>query len=171
MGLSLSGRGSVQRLPFVNGRTRQLQLLTRYINQMFRQEFPEFYFSSLQLNINARTLMHTDSANMGVSATVSMGHHYGGCLFTLAADGSPVIHDTACEPTLIDGRVPQCTLPFAGYRLVAVAFLHKVVFCTPDWQRDKLSDLGFRLPPAWMTAQHSFSTATFHDDDGTQAVQ
>ena len=114
MGLTMSSRDAAQR-HMVQSRSSELCALTAQLCTIFREAFPSLKFSSTQINVNSRSIMHADSGNVGHSAVVAFGQFAGGQLFTVSAEGCPVIHNPAGEVILINGRLPHAVLPFAGY--------------------------------------------------------
>ena len=129
MGLSLSGRSSLwTRTTMVMYRSPELQAVTRYLCEIIKQSYPKLHFSSLQINVNARARMHQDTGNVGYSVVAAIGRFAGGQLFTVAQDGQPILQDVCGRFSIIDGRAPHCVLPFAGYRLSVVGFLHTQCF-------------------------------------------
>ena len=155
VGLTMTQRRQATSQPVVASKTASIRSLTQHLNGIFRQAFPDLIFTSLQIGYNGRAVMHTDTANCGLSAILTVGSFSGGSLFTMREDGTPVLIDSASQPMLFNGNIPHATLPFDGYRLVAIAFLHKSIFQIAEWQRQQLTMLGFKLPPQW------FSTCDF----------
>ena len=116
---------------------------------------------------------------MGSASSSLFGSFAGGDLFILNRDGMPMLLDSSFRPTLFDGRIPHCTLPFIGYRLVAIAFLHKQVVAITEWGRSKMTSVGFKLPPLWFCESNlprcplpSLEAASeLYDDFCTSVVQ
>ena len=147
MGLSMAERrSSVLRHPVVYYRSEELQAATKHICQMVRSEYPELLFSSLQINLNARAALRSNSANVGLSAVAAFGNFAGGQIYTLDYGGEPVVMNIGGTWALIDGRIPHAVLPYDGYRLSVVAFLHPHAFYVSPWEARKLEALGFRIP-------------------------
>ena len=136
----------------VHYRSNALQALTMHVNSIIRDAYPKFCFTSLQLTINGRSTMHTDKHNEGISVAVACGRFVGGQLFTIGPDSKPVLLECGGTPQLFDGRLPHCNMPFAGYRLSAIAFVHSRATNLQPEERDKLQTLGFVPPPPLYTS-------------------
>ena len=125
----------------VRYRSPELQALTRHVNAIIREAHPSLCFTSLQLTINGRAVMHTDTQNRGISVAVACGRSVGGHLFTMSSDNKPLLLDCAGKTQLFDGRLPHCNVPFAGYRLSAIGFVHSCVDELQQPERDKFMKL------------------------------
>ena len=66
---------------------------------MVRDAHPLLHFSSMQINVNTRAVLHVDKGNIGMSAVMAMGRYAGGQLFTLTPDAEPIILDPAGSVT------------------------------------------------------------------------
>ena len=135
----------------VHFRSSELQALTKHVNSIICDTYPSFRSTSLQLTINGRAIMHTDRHNEGISVAVACDRYVGGQLFTIGHDSKPVLLECGGKPQLFDGRLPHCNMPFAGYRLSAIAFVHSRARGLHPDERAKLEMLGFRPPPPLFT--------------------
>merc|ERR1712072_1316284 len=60
------------------------KLLIRYI----RQDHPDFFFSSIVINVNVESAPHVDKNNLGLSKVIAFGKHRGGKLWVHDDDGA-----------------------------------------------------------------------------------
>ena len=84
--------------------------------------FPDFQYTSIQVNIGLASTLHVDSGNMGPSLIIALGPFTGGQVWThRAAEGNVLsVHNW----TMMNGNVPHRTLPYTGDRLSIVLFTH-----------------------------------------------
>lgn len=122
-------------------------------------------------------MLHSDVGNIGLSAVVALGRYSGGQLFTVSEEGCPLIHDVGGQVSLINGRAPHCVLPYAGFRLSAVAFLHSQTFRVDAQEACKLRNIGLDLPPPSMSVDQfppapcpSYQHAAFEYENLCHAV-
>ena len=58
-------------------RSEEFCQLTAVLCDIIHKAYPQLPFSSLQININTRAALHTDKANIGMSAAVAVGRFSG----------------------------------------------------------------------------------------------
>lgn len=124
--------------------TRQHRHLVRLLVDFARAHTPEdFYFTSIQINKNNQTSIHTDSNNTGDSYIVGLGDYKGGD-FWICGSGRHI-----CKGRWVrfDGNEPHCTLPFRGTRYTIVYYLQQ------SWRKlqprfaAEAAALNLRFPP------------------------
>ena len=111
-----------------------------------RLQWPQFFFTSAQLNIGMCSGLHTDSANVGPSLVLGLGPHAGGELWSYQP-GEGVVHELM-NWTPINGRIAHRNHPFAGHMSSIVLFTHNAVYANstaPVLQT--LAECGFPIPP------------------------
>jgi hypothetical protein len=99
---------------FALDRPRLTELLARFA----RQYVPGFQFTSIQVNKNYMSAMHTDKNNLGNSYIVGVGDYTDGALWVHGQD------DVQCHDKWVqfDGNLPHCTLPYTGTRYTLIYF-------------------------------------------------
>ena len=115
--------------------------------KQLRARAPEFTFTTIQVVLNGRALLHCDSNNAGGSMVISLGPSCGGELvfYDEEAGSHKVIPRNVW--TSLDGRRPHHVLPFAGERLALVAYTHSTAYCKEAKNcSDALVKQGFVLP-------------------------
>lgn len=124
--------------------TRQHLDLVRLLVDFARAHTPEdFYFTSIQINKNNQTSIHTDSNNTGDSYIVGLGDYEGGD-FWVCGSGR---HSCKGRWVRFDGNEPHCTLPFRGTRYTIVYYLQQ------SWRKlqprfaAEAAALNLRFPP------------------------
>ena len=117
--------------------------LSRLLCRFAAERFPNFRFSSIQVNSGASAL-HVDRGNRGPSLIMSLGEHVGGDLWQYP--GTQLRVKDRLVPC--EGRLPHITLPFEGERYSLVYFNMKGNREGPEpEQRRFLRRCGFHKPP------------------------
>ena len=87
-----------------------------------KETHPALTYTSIQLNIGMASGLHSGGANGGPSLVVALGPHTGGQLWVHHATEGHVIDVERWQPT--NGRIPHCSLPFAGQHASIVLFTY-----------------------------------------------
>jgi hypothetical protein len=117
--------------------------LTRTLVNLARHAYPDFKFTTIQVNDNYKSCLHIDGNNVGPSLIVGVGDYSGGGLWTLEHGELPVNH----RWQEFDGNLPHCTLPFKGTRYTLIYFCHKSFdLLQPGYEERLLGQDGFPLP-------------------------
>ena len=138
--------------------TRELPLVCRDLNALFRFLFPAARWNTICVSRDCLSPLHADTANVPGSPTLSLslGSFTGSRLWledlhclrlgapTSVPSGDSWLHgvavDTHCCPISFDGRIRHMTLPYQGERWALTAITLPGVCC-----RD-FEFLGFPLP-------------------------
>ena len=124
--------------------TRNNPELAKLICQYAKDRFPEFKFSTVQINKGGSAL-HVDILNHSrPSMIVSLGEHTGGELWQYP----DVVLDIKHKLSECDGRVPHITLPYEGERYSLVYFTLKATKRPPPPPEEVqlLLQCGFDTP-------------------------
>ena len=161
---SLSGeisKGQAFGLSVCNGRRPVLANSSQKVVDMVKEAAkqlqvmaPGFTFTTIQVVLNGRALLHCDSNNAGGSMVISLGPSCGGELvyYDEEVGAHAVIPKNTWTP--LDGRRPHHVLPFAGERLALVAYTHASSYCKEALSfSDALSKQGFLLPEDFGTSR------------------
>jgi hypothetical protein len=125
--------------------------LSRLLVRFVRERYPDFRFSSIQVNKGSSAL-HVDTLNHGPSLIVALGEHVGGDLWQFPGTRLKIRN----RIQVCDGRLPHITLPYEGERYSLVFFNMKNV-SRPGPSADRLRILracGFRRPPVAESEGH-----------------
>ena len=143
---------------------RLLQLLIGVANDSEISGNGPECFTSICLNVDFASEVHTDSHNSGSSWIVAGGEYTGGGLFV-----EKVCADDREEPCSMEhagsridgvsvdiknswykfeGSSRHCTLPYCGHRVSVVFFSVSVGKCTVS-DLARLETLGFKIPTSW----------------------
>ena len=134
--------------PYVPSAASKVQSLIRMVRGHLKKTDPDFTFTSLQVNANARAPWHVDQSNVGESRALMLGPCEAGQLCVHAVDGPEIQLAPKGAWFGFDGRRPHSVLPFAGERIGVVAFTHTGIHtaAAKAWT-DKLVQQGFAPPP------------------------
>ena len=145
----------------VTGVTRDLYWTVRLMSGTFRRQFPQFPFTSIQINEGFACRPHVDKRNL-----ISLGNHTGGELWVHEADGGVLLsirpeegHASGQYRTgtpypgqvfrpsagwvVFDGRQLHCTLPFEGERYSLVFFCGPHLDKVPFSVKHEMFEAGF----------------------------
>ena len=91
---------------------------------VFKENVPDFDFTSVQYNKNQKCRKHKDGRNVGVSYIVGLGDYEGGELIVYDENGeNPVKHDIKNKFFTFDGsKYPHETADFTGNRISLVFY-------------------------------------------------
>lgn len=116
--------------------------LSTLLCQYARERFPDFHFTSIQVNQGSSAL-HVDTGNSGPSLIVSLGDHDGGDLWQYP--DQQICIKNALQPC--EGRLPHITLPFEGERYSIVYFSQKGKRNNPTSDQQSILDSCGFYPP------------------------
>ena len=126
---------------------RQVHAVIKEVARQTQLVDPEFTFTSVQVSLNARALLHTDRNNAGSSMAMAAGSYAGGQLCIYGDDTDDFTALPAENWHQFYGQYPHMVLPYAGERLSFIAFTHATTFTTEGKRLgDELSMQGFPLP-------------------------
>ena len=161
--------------------TKDLYWTVRLLIGTFRRQFPEFPFTSIQVNEGFACRPHVDRRNSGPSALVALGKYIGGCLWvhdpvdgTVPLTISKEEGDASaayragvpyCGQSLdvhqnwvtFDGRKLHAVLPFEGERFSLVFYCGPEAAKVPSSVRNELFEAGFDFD--WDEASVSSASA------------
>ena len=106
----------------------------------------EFFWSSLQINVDSVSKRRTDKGNVGMSIIIGLGDYEGGELSSDSLQEPANIRNAAL---LFDGRIPHESYPFraATHRISVVAYLHSSHDKVSTGLYRRCCAMGFRIPP------------------------
>ena len=91
-GLTIAGHGSSS---YVASSNKAIKDVVRHVAKLLKQEDPTFAFMSLQIGLNAMSLLHCDKNNVGLSMAAAIGPFEGGRLTCYSeVDGTFAALDT-----------------------------------------------------------------------------
>ena len=123
-GLTFSNRNA----PYVMHGTAKSKELIREVARQIGKTDPQFRFTSLQVGLNARSLLHCDKNNAGISKAIALGPFEGGHL-TFYQEGPRTFATLDVGKwNDLDGHMPHQVLPFAGERIAIIAYTHAAAF-------------------------------------------
>ena len=142
-GLTIAGHGS----SYVASSNKAIKDVVRHVAKLLEQEDPTFTFTSLQIGLNARSLLHCDKNNVGLFMDTTIGPFEGGHLtYYSEVDGTFAAMDTR-RWNAFGGRLAHQVMPYYGDRIAVIAYTHSAAFTTHAKQiRRALEDDGFSLP-------------------------
>jgi len=163
LGLYIHGNGAQYG---VTGVARDLWWTVRLLSGTFRRQFPQFPFTSIQINKGFACRPHVDKRNSGPSALISLGEHTGGDLWVHEEDGGVLLSIRPDEGhasgryrigvpypgqvfrpsegwVVFDGRQLHCTLPFEGERYSLVFFCGPHLDKVPFSVKHEMFESGF----------------------------
>ncbi|CAE8609961.1 unnamed protein product [Polarella glacialis] len=155
----------------VSNETKARPNLTSFLARFIAQYFPDFAYTTIQLNRNCAARLHVDSNNYGPSCIIAVGDYTGGHLWVYDEE------DGDCEIVLdqplkgwrhlkvgcvlkgrcvsikdrwhrFNGNFPHMVLPFEGHRTSLVYFASKDWPKMPLAETRRLAELGFTVPAA-----------------------
>ena len=142
-GLSVDPRGAPRACSF----SSKSADLVRAVVTSIAAKYPGFCFTSMQVVLNARALLHVDKGNCGPSLTLALGPYQGGQLAVLEEDATGHTLLSGGEWHLFDGRNPHFVLPYSGDRAAIVLYCHCAAFSAQaTHMKDQLRKQGFPLP-------------------------
>ena len=100
--------------PYVLQMPTKVQEIVRQVKVWLSDRRPQFTFTSIQLSVNCRASLHTDSGNMGRSLGATLGPFVGGNLCIYDAEGERFRVAPPHTWTDFDGRHPHLAMPYAG---------------------------------------------------------
>ena len=103
--------------------------MIREVARQIRKTEATFTFTSVQLVLNGRAIMHIDANNVGPSMAVAIGPFFGGQLTVY--EGSEQGHTPYAnkgEWQHFNGLMPRHVFPYEGERLAFVAFTHSSAY-------------------------------------------
>ena len=121
---------------------------------------PEFVFSNIAIFQNLRTEMHRDKNNLKATLNfaVAISAFEGGQVWLQAdpaSSKSGILLDVTAQGVYFNARERlHCTCPWAGSRVVIVAFSLRGSDCLPKADALTLSSLGFRVPSPGVDNSH-----------------
>ena len=128
--------------------------VTRLVCSIARQQAPDFWFSSIAVNLNCQSAVHRDSNNHSIlpSAVIPASMFTGGQSWVEDSAGSVFIEGVpgrAVELTLpcitFQSRLRHATLSWTGDRLVIVLYHIRQAGRLPEQSRDRLNRAGFHI--------------------------
>ena len=125
-----------------------------------KQHYPEFKWSSMQVNKNTISEKHRDEHNVGMSVALLAGDFFGG---GLVIEGHPGLFDAGVL-SKFDGMQEHWSLPFKGTRFSIIFFNHRTVDKIPLSARPVLEELGYQLKDT-IVEQWCGSTTAAGDDE------
>lgn len=135
------------RIPYTAPSSQKVNGIVKKIREMLKLSHPGFRFSSLQVNVNSRSMWHVDAGNHGQSVALSLGPFIGGnlCVYGGPQEGFYVVPQHAWYS--FDGRYPHFVMPYAGVRVSLIAYTHSSVYSAGSRSfLDLLTRQGFPLP-------------------------
>ena len=128
--------------------------VTRLVCSIARQQAPDFWFSSIAVNLNCQSSVHRDSNNHSIlpSAVIPASMFTGGQLWVEDSAGSVFIDGVpgrAVELTLpcitFQSRLRHATLSWTGDRLVVVLYHIRQAWRLPEQSGEQLNRAGFHI--------------------------
>ena len=104
--------------------TKRCESLIKLINSSAKQALAgrQFFWGSIQVNVNSASTLHKDSNNIGLSMMVMLGSYTGG-MFHMEDESHTLNKPGDC--LVFDGTKAHYSDPFEGRRISLVLFLHK----------------------------------------------
>ena len=142
IGATRDAKGAMFTMPFNADQAECVQAANQLIHDC---GLSGFHWTSLQFNKNTVACEHTDKHNKGLSLVIILGDFTGGslCVPSRSIVTSPNIHPVGI---IIDGTEYHRSTQFVGTRYSIVAFMHTSYDELSLKQREKLTQLDFRLP-------------------------
>jgi hypothetical protein len=124
--------------------------LLRCVNTAVHRRFPNFRYTTIQMNVNWPGQLHVDRQNVGPSVMLTVGSAVqGGELFVYdPRSRQGVVHETLNRLLPFNGQHPHATLPYSGTRYSFVLFTGTYYADFPSRPKDLalLRGLLFALP-------------------------
>ena len=142
-GLTVGAKGAVRAVDA----NRQAIAVIKEVARQTQLAVPGFTFTSIQISLNARAMLHTDRNNAGPSMAMAAGPFAGGQLCIYGDDTDDISALPAERWHRFYGQFPHMVLPYAGERLSFVAFTHATAFSAGGKRvEEELIRQGFPLP-------------------------
>jgi hypothetical protein len=153
--------------PQCSKNTTEWPRLSWLLTDFMRQQYPDFQYTSIQLNKDYAAKLHIDGHNNGLSCALAHGDYDGGELWIFDPDGDYEVEVTEKIPRttykigtklkgkryningqllFFDGCKPHMVLPFTGHRTSIVFYTAKGYEKTPKSEVEKIKAVGFDFP-------------------------
>ena len=133
--------------------------LTELLCVLAKHEIPGFEFTSIQVNKNYASALHTDGRDAGASQIIGFGNYIGGKLWIANGENSGHAIDIKNRWFQFDGTTPHAVFPFEGDRYSLVYFMktNGISICTDHANpiTKQLHNMGFELPKRYYITTNS----------------